>query len=116
MKNMAKWLAMCGILTGASAFAQETDTTSTPSPKIKFSDIVQIHGYVKNLNIVSISENPLIGNSTDNFLHNRINLKITPGKGLLIGPSFERVFFMQDEQPPRKRCTRTTKRMVASWT
>jgi hypothetical protein len=82
-------LFLCG-----KSFAQETDTTSTPSPKIKFSDIVQIHGYVKNLNIVSISENPLIGNSTENFLHNRINLKITPGKGFLIGAELRtRLFY-----------------------
>ena len=72
--------------------AQNPDTTSTPRPK--FSDIVQLRGYVKNLNIVSLSGNPLIGNSTDNFIHNRLNLRITPGAGFTVAAELRtRLFY-----------------------
>ncbi|MBL4587075.1 MAG: hypothetical protein JKX84_08485 [Flavobacteriales bacterium] len=79
-------LFLCG-----STFAQ--DTTKTQKPKVKFSDIVRISGYVKNLNIVSFSNNPLIGNSNEQFLHNRINLRIYPVKNLTIGVEARNRFF-----------------------
>ncbi len=77
---------LCG-----SAIAQ--DTTKTAKPKVKFSDIVSINGYVKNLNILSFSDNPFIGNSDEHFLHNRINLRIYPVKNVTIGAEVRNRFF-----------------------
>ncbi|MBI1286993.1 MAG: hypothetical protein GC178_05380 [Flavobacteriales bacterium] len=79
-------MVLCGKI-----FAQQ-DSTQT-KPKRKFKDIVQIYGYIKNLNIVSLSSNPLIGNSNENFIHNRINLRIYPVKGLTVGAEFRNRFF-----------------------
>lgn len=69
------------------------DSTKTKKPKIKFSDIVQLNGYLKNLNIVSFSENPFIGNSNEQFLHNRLNLKIYPVKGMTVAAELRTRFF-----------------------
>ncbi|MGB0916230.1 MAG: hypothetical protein ACPGU4_01465, partial [Flavobacteriales bacterium] len=69
------------------------DSTKTKKPKVKFSDIVSFNGYLKNLNIVSFSGNPLIGNSNEQFLHNRLNLRIYPAKGLTIGAELRTRFF-----------------------
>jgi hypothetical protein len=69
----------------------QSDTTKTEKPKFK--DIVRISGYVKNLNIVSFSENPLIGNSDDHFIHNRLNLRVYPVKGLSVGLEFRNRLF-----------------------
>lgn len=79
---------LCG-----SLFAQDTTSTKTKKPKIKFSDIVRVNGYIKNLNILSFSENPLIGNSDEHFLHNRINLRIYPVKNVTVGAEFRNRFF-----------------------
>jgi hypothetical protein len=80
------------ILTVCRGEANAQDSTET-KPKFKFSDIVRISGYVKNLNIVSFSENPLVGNSDEHFLHNRINLRICPMKNLTVGAEFRNRFF-----------------------
>ena len=80
------------ILTVCRGEANAQDSTET-KPKVKFSDIVRISGYVKNLNIVSFSENPLVGNSDEHFLHNRINLRICPMKNLTVGAEFRNRFF-----------------------
>jgi hypothetical protein len=79
------------ILTVCRGEANAQDSTET-KPKVKFSDIVRISGYVKNLNIVSFSENPLVGNSDEHFLHNRINLRICPMKNLTVGAEFRNRF------------------------
>jgi hypothetical protein len=71
--------------------AQQPDSSAT---RLRFKDIVQARGYVKNLNIVSISPNKLIGNSTENFLHARLNLKIEPGKGFRLAAEMRtRLFY-----------------------
>lgn len=75
----------------SSVFAQ--DSTEVQKPKRKFSDIVSFNGYLKNLNIVSFSGNPLIGNSNEQFLHNRLNLRIYPVKGMTIGAELRTRFF-----------------------
>lgn len=82
-------LCVLGVLCGKT---QAQDTTDV-KPKRKFKDIVQISGYIKNLNIVSFSPNPLIGNSDEHFLHNRLNFRIYPVKGLSIGAEFRNRFF-----------------------
>jgi hypothetical protein len=69
------------------------DSTKVENPKRKFSDIVSFNGYLKNLNIVSFSGNPLIGNSNEQFLHNRLNLRIYPVKGLTIDAELRTRFF-----------------------
>lgn len=72
-------------------FAQ-SDTTKE-KPKVKFSDIVRVSGYIKNLNIISFSGNPLIGNSDEHFIHNRLNLRIYPVKNVTVGAEFRNRFF-----------------------
>lgn len=74
-----------------TALAQ--DTTEVQKPKRKFSDIVTLRGYLKNLNIVSFSDNPLVGNSNEQFLHNRLNLRIYPVKGMRIAAELRTRFF-----------------------
>lgn len=83
--------ALC-VLSVLCGKTQAQDTTDV-KPKRKFKDIVQVYGYIKNLNIVSFSENPLIGNSDEHFLHNRLNFRIYPVKGLSIGAEFRNRFF-----------------------
>lgn len=73
------------------SFAQHG--TEVQKPKKKISDIVSFNGYLKNLNIVSFFGNPLIGNSNEQFLHNRLNLKIYPVKGLIIDAELRTRFF-----------------------
>lgn len=90
MKKLIPILAL--VLLAGSAWAQD-DTTKTKKPKVKFSDIVQVNGYIKNLNIVSFSQNPLIGNSDEHFIHNRINLRIYPVKNVTVGAEFRNRFF-----------------------
>ena len=75
-----------------SAELSAQDSTAV-APKRKFSDVVSIKGYVKNLNIVSFSGNPLIGNSDEHFLHNRINLRIYPVKNVTVAAEFRNRFF-----------------------
>ena len=84
-------LCVFSVVLCESAIAQ--DSTKTKKPKVKFSDIVRVNGYIKNLNIVSFSENPLIGNSDEHFLHNRINLRIYPVKNVTVGAEFRNRFF-----------------------
>lgn len=79
------------LLSTGLGFAQ-SDTTKE-KPKVKFSDIVRVSGYIKNLNIVSFSANDLIGNSDEQFLHNRINLRIYPVKNVTVGAEFRNRFF-----------------------
>ena len=74
-----------------TSFAQ--DSTKVENPKRKFNDIVTLNGYLKNLNIVSFSANPIIGNSNEQFLHNRLNLRIYPVKGMSIGAELRTRFF-----------------------
>lgn len=69
------------------------DSTNTAKPKTKFSDVVRVSGYIKNLNILSFSSNPLIGNSDEHFLHNRINLRVYPVKNVSVGAEFRNRFF-----------------------
>lgn len=90
-KNVLSYIIAFFVLFSGSLFAQ--DSTKTRQTKVKFSDIVRINGYVKNLNILSFSENPLIGNSDEHFIHNRINLRIYPLKNLTIGAEFRNRFF-----------------------
>lgn len=90
--NLIVLLCAFSVILCATAFAQK-DTTKAKKPKVKFSDIVQINGYIKNLNILSFSENPLIGNSDEHFVHNRINLRIYPVKNLTVGVEFRNRFF-----------------------
>lgn len=80
------------LLVLVSSVMAQKDSTKT-KPKVKFSDIVRISGYVKNLNILSYSENAFIGNSDEHFLHNRINLRIYPVKNLTIGAEVRNRFF-----------------------
>lgn len=78
--------ALCG-----KSLAQDTTETK---PKRAFKDIVRVSGYIKNLNIVSFSENPLIGNADNHFIHNRLNFRIYPVKGLSVGLEFRnRIFY-----------------------
>ncbi len=84
-------LIFCSLFLCGSISAQ--DSTNVQKPKRKFSDIVQVNGYLKNLNIVSFSGNPLIGNSNEQFLHNRINLRVYPVKNLTIGAEIRNRFF-----------------------
>lgn len=71
----------------------QSDTAKTKKPKVKFSDIVQVNGYIKNLNILSFSDNPLIGNSGEHFIHNRLNFRIYPVKNVTVGAEFRNRFF-----------------------
>ena len=73
-----------------TTFAQDSTLVK---PKRKFTDVVTFRGYVKNLNIVSFSGNPLIGNSNEQFLHNRLNLRVYPVKGMTIGAELRTRFF-----------------------
>jgi len=82
-------LCILSVLCGTT-FAQ--DTTEVKA-KRKFNEVIQISGYIKNLNIVSFSGNALIGNSDEHFLHNRLNFRIYPVKGLSIGAEFRNRFF-----------------------
>lgn len=79
-------LALCSM----GAIAQDSTAVK---PKRKFKDIVMINGYLKNLNIVSFSPNKLIGNSNEQFLHNRLNLRIYPVKGLTVAAELRSRFF-----------------------
>ena len=72
--------------------ASAQDSTAV-KPKRKFKDIVTLNGYLKNLNIVSFSPNKLIGNSNEQFLHNRLNLRIYPVKGLTVAAELRSRFF-----------------------
>lgn len=97
ISNFLRTLRICSVLfvlialCGSKASAQLPDSTSA---RPKFKDIVQIRGYVKNLNIFSTSPNKLIGNSTENFLHARLNLRIEPGKGLRLAAEMRtRLFY-----------------------
>ena len=74
-----------------AGFAQ--DSTDVKKPKRTFKEIVQFNGYLKNLNIVSFSGNPLIGNSNEQFLHNRLNLKVFPVKGMTVAAELRTRFF-----------------------
>lgn len=69
------------------------DSTEVENQKRKFSDIVSFNGYIKNLNIVSFSGNSLIGNWHEQFLHNRLNFKIYPVKGLTVSAELRTRFF-----------------------
>ena len=77
----------------ATTVAVAQDTTKVEKPKREFKDIVTLRGYLKNLNIVSFSGNPLIGNSNEQFLHNRLNLRIYPVKGLTVAAELRTRFF-----------------------
>jgi hypothetical protein len=77
----------------SSGFSFAQSDTIKEKPKVKFSDIVRVSGYFKNLNIVSFSGNPLIGNSDEHFIHNRLNLRIYPVKNLSVGAEFRNRFF-----------------------
>ena len=90
---MKKLISILTVVLLTSSVWAQTDTTKTKKPKVKFSDIVQVNGYIKNLNILSFSENPLIGNSDEHFLHSRINLRIYPVKNLSVGAEFRNRFF-----------------------
>jgi hypothetical protein len=89
-KSALLFLAITLVFFGAEGWAQDSTQTK---PKVKFSDVVRVNGYVKNLNVVSFSDNPIIGNSNENFLHNRINLRIYPVKNLAVGAEFRNRFF-----------------------
>lgn len=91
MSRILKFVFTILFLAGGSAVAQQ-DSTET-KPKRKFKDIFQVYGYIKNLNIVSFSDNPLVGNSDEHFLHNRLNFRIYPVKNLSIGAEFRNRFF-----------------------
>ena len=91
IRNLSVLFAFTVVLCG-STFAQ--DSTESIKPKVTFSDIVRINGYIKNLNSISFSDIPFIGNSDNHFLHNRINLRIYPVKNLTIGAEFETDCFM----------------------
>lgn len=81
------------VLLWPSLAQAQQDSTKSLQNKVKFSDIVQVNGYIKNLNILSFSGNPLIGNSDEHFIHNRLNLRIYPVKNLTIGAEFRNRFF-----------------------
>lgn len=85
-------ILLLGLLVLTNPSYSQTDSTKT-KPKVKFSDIVRVSGYIKNLNILSFSGNPLIGNSDEHFLHNRLNLRIYPVKNLTVGAEFRNRFF-----------------------
>ncbi|MFT7154367.1 MAG: hypothetical protein ACI9Z7_001437 [Alteromonas macleodii] len=91
-KILLSFYAVLFVLFSASSSLAQ-DTTKVEKPKRKFSDVVTLRGYVKNLNIVSFSGNPLIGNSNEQFLHNRLNLRIYPVKGMRIGAELRTRFF-----------------------
>lgn len=78
------------LLASGGLFAQ--DTTAVKH-KRTFEDVVSLRGYIKNLNIVSFSGNPLVGNSNEQFLHNRLNLHIHPVKNLTVAAEFRNRFF-----------------------
>ncbi|MDC0303723.1 hypothetical protein OAL15_01800 [Flavobacteriales bacterium] len=93
------FLAITLVFFGAEGWAQ--DSTQT---KVKFSDIVRVSGYVKNLNIISYSDNAIIGNSNENFLHNRLNLRIYPIKNLTVAAEFRnRLFYSRSTASTLRR-------------
>lgn len=59
------------------AFSQK-DSTSTTKPKKKFKDIVNIRGYVKDLRSANFVK--LDDITTDNLIHNRINVRVNVAK------------------------------------
>jgi hypothetical protein len=91
-KILLSFYAVLFVLFSASSSLAQ-DTTKVEKSRRKFSDVVTLRGYVKNLNIVSFSGNPLIGNSNEQFLHNRLNLRIYPVKGMRIGAELRTRFF-----------------------
>ena len=90
---MKRLVSIWYLLVLASVAVAQTDTTKAKKPKVKFSDIVRVNGYIKNLNILSFSENPLIGNTNEHFIHNRINLRIYPVKNVTVGAELRNRFF-----------------------
>lgn len=72
---------ICLLLFGAFPFQgfSQTDSTET-KPKRKFSDVVNIRGYVKDLRSASFVK--LDDIVTDNLIHNRLNLRVNVAKPL----------------------------------
>tara|TARA_R110002072_G_scaffold213385_1_gene370721 strand:+ start:85 stop:1320 length:1236 start_codon:yes stop_codon:yes gene_type:complete len=89
-RKIATLFLISFLLVGVNISAQDTTAVK---PKRKFKDVVNINGYIKNLNIVSFSGNPLIGNSDEHFLHNRINLHVYPVKNLTVAVELRNRFF-----------------------
>ncbi|MFC2175927.1 hypothetical protein ACFLR1_03005 [Bacteroidota bacterium] len=88
---LSVWVVLFVLFGSTYSLAQ--DSTQVQKPKRKFSDVVTLRGYLKNLNIGSFSPNPFIGNSNEQFLHNRLNLRIFPVKGMTIGAELRTRFF-----------------------
>ena len=95
-KNPVLFLAITLVFFGTEGWAQDSTQTK---PKVKFSDIVRVSGYIKNLNVVSLSDNPFIGNSNENFLHNRLNLRVYPIKNVTVAAEFRnRLFYARSTE------------------
>ena len=90
MKLFSVILCAISMVLCETSIAQDSTAVK---PKRKFKEIVSLNGYLKNLNIVSFSGNPLIGNSNEQFLHNRLNLRIYPVKGLTVAAELRSRFF-----------------------
>lgn len=73
---MKSRISILFLLISTGLFAQEDSTKS-------FKDIVQIRGYIKDLRILNYSKPT--NWIQDNFIHNRINVKIYPTKKLSVG-------------------------------
>lgn len=74
---------ICLLLFGASIANAQSDSveaTTTEEPKRKFSEIVNIRGYVKDLRSVNFVKLDAI--TTDNLIHNRLNLRVNIAKPL----------------------------------
>lgn len=70
---------ICSLVLGAlSSTAQEQTDSTDAKPRKKFSEIVNIRGYVKDLRSVNFVK--LDNITTDNLIHNRINLRINIAK------------------------------------
>ena len=90
MKLFSVILCAISMVLCETSIAQDSTAVK---PRRKFKEIVTLNGYLKNLNIVSFSGNPLIGNSNEQFLHNRLNLRIYPVKGLTVAAEPRSRFF-----------------------
>jgi hypothetical protein len=88
---MKRLIPIIVLLLVTSTLLAQKDSTQANARKFKFSDVINVNGYIKNLNIVSFSE--LIDNTGEHFLHNRINLRVYPVKNLTVGAEFRNRFF-----------------------
>lgn len=100
MKGLKSWLAFALFLLWQSAsYGSTQELTATDSTTVQKESLakrwhIKANGYVKYLHTVSFVN--LNGMVTDNFIHNRINLKAKPVKNLKVAVELRnRVFYGQ---------------------